>query len=106
MADRRKAKVTSRKRKKSQSFAACPFSDYAKNLLSEEEKVDQLLHTTNAEKFPNLYYERRFPIFQGQKLNLKKKLTIPSDMRQSVELRLDALGLSFVDRVLVRVNNS
>ncbi|KAL4374223.1 hypothetical protein AHAS_Ahas05G0160300 [Arachis hypogaea] len=65
MADRGKAKVTSQKQKKSQSFTASPFSDYAKNPFSKKDKTDQLLPPTNREMFPNLYCELRFPTFQG-----------------------------------------
>nr|XP_025652580.1 inner centromere protein A-like [Arachis hypogaea] len=59
MSDRGKAKVTSRKRKKPQSFAASPFTDYAKNPLSEKDKSDQQLPPTDVDRFPNLYCEEK-----------------------------------------------
>ncbi|XP_020968752.1 uncharacterized protein LOC107623832 isoform X1 [Arachis ipaensis] len=101
-----KAKVTSRKRKKSQSSTDSATSSYAKISLSDKDKEDQLLPSTNVEKFPNLYCEFRFPTFLKRKLNQEKKLDIPSDLRQSIELRIEGLGLSFVDRELAKVNES
>ncbi|QHN86286.1 uncharacterized protein DS421_16g544810 [Arachis hypogaea] len=71
-----------------------------------KDKEDQLLPSTILEKFLNLYCELHFPSYQQRKLNLEKKLAIPSDLRQSIELRLEGLSLAFTDRELVRVNES
>ncbi|KAL4321687.1 hypothetical protein AHAS_Ahas14G0135400 [Arachis hypogaea] len=80
-----KAKVTSRKRKKYQSSTASATSDYAKIYLSDKNKVDQLLLPANAERFPNLYCELRFSLFQQRHLNLEKKLAILSDLRPTLD---------------------
>ncbi|QHO05697.1 uncharacterized protein LOC107638263 isoform X2 [Arachis ipaensis] len=101
-----KAKVTPRKRKQSQSSTTSAISGYAKISLSDKEKADQLLPPVDGTRFPNLYCELRFPVFQKRHLNLEKKLSIPPDLRQSIESRIEGLGLSFVDRELVRVNES
>ncbi|KAL4344643.1 hypothetical protein AHAS_Ahas11G0198900 [Arachis hypogaea] len=98
--------VTSRKRKKPQSSVASPFTDYTKNPFSEKEKADQQLSPTDADRFPNLYCELRFPTYRQKNLNIEKKLAIPADWRQSIETRIEGMGLAFVDRELGRVNTS
>ncbi|KAL4315409.1 hypothetical protein AHAS_Ahas15G0182200 [Arachis hypogaea] len=106
MSDRGKEKVTSRKRKKPQSSAASPFTDYAKNPLSEKDKADQQLPPTNVDRFPNLYCELRFPTYRKKNLNIEKKLSILTKLRRSIETCIEGMGLGFVDRELGRVNTS
>ncbi|KAL4374189.1 hypothetical protein AHAS_Ahas05G0156900 [Arachis hypogaea] len=81
-------------------------SGYSKITLSDKDKVDQLLPTANLERFPNMYCDLRFPLFQQWHLNLEKKLAIPSNLRRSIELQIEGMGLSFVDRELPRVNKT
>ncbi|XP_057760376.1 uncharacterized protein LOC130980743 [Arachis stenosperma] len=80
--------------------------NYAKNPLNDEEKENQLLPSTDATKFPNLYCDLRLSKYWTKKLNTKKKLVLPNDVRRSITSRILELGMDFVDRDLGDINIS
>ncbi|KAL4315555.1 hypothetical protein AHAS_Ahas15G0196800 [Arachis hypogaea] len=101
-----KAKPTFRKRKRSQLSSKSVTVGYSVIHLFDKDKVDRLLPPANSEKFPNLYCELQFPLFQQRHLNLEKKLDIPSDLRQFTEPQIRDRGWAFLDKELARVNES
>ncbi|KAL4397408.1 hypothetical protein AHAS_Ahas01G0188900 [Arachis hypogaea] len=78
----------------------------AKNPLNKVNKYNQQLPATDTAKFSNLYCELRFPTFRKKNLNIEKKLALPDDLRQSMEARIQGLGLGFIDRNLRWINTS
>ncbi|KAL4300507.1 hypothetical protein AHAS_Ahas17G0207800 [Arachis hypogaea] len=68
------------------------------------ERANQSLPAQDSVKFPNLYCELRFPSYNSKNLNIEKKLALPSDLRQTINNRIERMGLDFVDREFSRVN--
>ncbi|KAL4350467.1 hypothetical protein AHAS_Ahas10G0144900 [Arachis hypogaea] len=107
MSDKGKAiATTSKKRKLSTPSIPAIYKHYAKNPLNDEEKENQLLPSTNPDKFPNFYCELRFSKYRTTKLNIEKKLLLPNDVRRSITGRILDLGIDFVDRELGDINIS
>ncbi|XP_052107539.1 uncharacterized protein LOC127740543 [Arachis duranensis] len=107
MSDKGKAiATTSKKRKHSKISTPSPYANYAKNPLNDTDKENQLLPSTDPEKFPNLYCELRLPKYQKKNLNIEKKLVLPNDVKRAINTRILELGLEFVDRDLGNINVS
>ncbi|RYR04056.1 hypothetical protein Ahy_B06g083596 [Arachis hypogaea] len=107
MSDKEKAiATTSKKRKRSKASTPSPYANYAKNLLNDVEKENQLLPSTDPIKFSNLYCELHFPKYQRTNLNIEKKLVFPNDVRRAINGHILELGLDFVDGHLGRINTS
>ncbi|KAL4391232.1 hypothetical protein AHAS_Ahas03G0224500, partial [Arachis hypogaea] len=107
MSDKGKAiATTSKKRKQSKISTPSPYANYAKNLLNDTDKENQLLPSTDPEKFPNLYCELHLPRYWKKNLNIEKKLVLPNDVRHTINTRILELGLEFVDRDLGNINVS
>ncbi|KAL4382154.1 hypothetical protein AHAS_Ahas04G0205100 [Arachis hypogaea] len=107
MSDKGKAIATaSKKRKHSTPSIPSIYKNYAKNPLNDVDKENQQLPSTNPDKFPNLYCELRFSKYRTTKLNIEKKLLLPTDVRRSVTGRILELGIDFVDRDLGDINVS
>ncbi|KAL4397093.1 hypothetical protein AHAS_Ahas01G0157400 [Arachis hypogaea] len=107
MSDKGKAIATaSKKRKHSTPSIPSIYKNYAKNPLFDVDKENQQLPSTNPDKFPNLYCELRFFKYRTTKLNIEKKLLLPTDVRRSIEGRILELGIDFVDRDLGDINVS
>ncbi|RYR77662.1 hypothetical protein Ahy_A01g002216 [Arachis hypogaea] len=107
MSDKGKAiAITSKKRKHSKISTPSPYVNYAKNPLNKTDNENQLLPSTDPEKFPNLYCELRLPKYWKTNLNFKKKLVLPNDVRRAINTRILELGLEFVDRDLGNINVS
>ncbi|KAL4357111.1 hypothetical protein AHAS_Ahas09G0154000 [Arachis hypogaea] len=107
MSDKGKAiATTSKKRKHSKISTPSPYANYAKNLLNEMDKENQLLPSTNPEKFSNLYCELRLPKYRKKNLNIEKKLVLPNDVRRAINTRILEFGLELVDMDLGNINIS
>ncbi|KAL4356780.1 hypothetical protein AHAS_Ahas09G0120900 [Arachis hypogaea] len=107
MSDKGKAiATTSKKRKHSTPSIPSIYKNYAKNPLNDVDKENQQLPSTNPDKFPNLYCELRFSKYRTTKLNIEKKLLLPTDVRRSIDGRILELGINFVDRDLGDINVS
>ncbi|RYR66881.1 hypothetical protein Ahy_A03g013029 [Arachis hypogaea] len=98
--------TTSKKRKHSKTSTLSPYTNYAKNSPSETNKENQLLPSTDLEKFPNLYCELRLPRYRKKNLNIENKLVLPNDVRRAINSCILELGLDFVDRDLGNINVS
>ena len=107
MSDRGKSiATTSKKKKRSQASTPSPYANYARNLLNDVDKENQLLPPTDTYIFPNLYCELRFPTYRKMNLNIEKKLALPDDLKEPIEARIQGLGLGFIDRDLGWINTS
>ncbi|RYR77457.1 hypothetical protein Ahy_A01g001933 [Arachis hypogaea] len=107
MSDKGNAIATpSKKRKHSKTSTPSHYTNYAKNPLSELDKENQLLPSTDLTKFPNLYCELRLPKYQKKNLNIEKKLVLSNDVRRAINSRILELGLDFVDRDLGNIDIS
>ncbi|KAL4397099.1 hypothetical protein AHAS_Ahas01G0158000 [Arachis hypogaea] len=107
MSDKGKAiATTSKKRKHSTPSISSIYKNYAKNPLNDVDKENQQLPSTNPDKFPNLYCELRFSKYRTTKLNIEKKLLLPTDVRRSITGQILELGIHFVERDLGDINVS
>ncbi|KAL4371558.1 hypothetical protein AHAS_Ahas06G0177800 [Arachis hypogaea] len=83
MSDKGKAIANpSKKRKHSKTYTPSPYTNYAKNSLSETDKENQLLPSTDPIKFSNLYCELCFPNYRKKNLNIEKRLVLPNDVKE------------------------
>ncbi|RYR77813.1 hypothetical protein Ahy_A01g002447 [Arachis hypogaea] len=96
MLDREKGKAkatTSRKRNAPQALTLFPYAHYAKNPVNKVNKNQQLQATDMAK-------------FRKKGMNMEKRLSLPNDVRHSIETRIQELGLHFIDREMERINTS
>ncbi|XP_072054676.1 uncharacterized protein [Arachis hypogaea] len=101
-----KAKVTSNKRKRPQPSTEPATLGLSERKLNEKDKADKATPSNKSYKFANLYCELRFLHFDKRNLIMERKLAVPSDLKQYTECRVVERGWVFLDRELVRVNES